>query len=128
MSTTELIFICTLASGIVGVATFFIGRNTAARAAGSVDGALHKEIENLKNAVNDLRQTLPQMSANSTDIRVMAANVEFMRSEITDLKKAVSLFSDSVPRTSERLDAFERRVAAIETQMNKCQTCSAARD
>jgi len=128
MSTTELIFICTLASGIVGVATFFIGRNTAARTAGTIDGALHKEIENLKDAVNDLRQTLPQMSANSTDIRVMAANVEFMRNEIIDLKKTVSQLSESIPRTSERLASVEQRVAAMESQMNKCQVCASARE
>lgn len=84
------LFITAVGLGI-SVAAFFIGRTTAAKQSGIVDGETKANIEHIKNAQEDLREDVRQYGVNYTEVR---AELEKIKGRVAKLEEIIRIYHE----------------------------------
>lgn len=93
--TIELGIMLTLIGGAISVATFFIGRQSAAKSEGKQAGTLESDVSYIKKTVDELKLDLKE------------ANIPYMKSAIETLKKENEEMKESIRRIHDRIDEIK---------------------
>lgn len=76
----------------ISVATFFIGRTTAAKNSGVADGELMADIKYIKKSVDKQESKLDDISANYDDVKL---EIERLKGRLEALEQKVKLLHES---------------------------------
>lgn len=84
----ELSAIIAVAGLVVSVATFFLGRTTAAKSAGQLDGELKADVKHIKSSVDKQEKKLDSVVANYDDVKI---EIERLKGRLDSLEQKVKM-------------------------------------
>lgn len=74
---------------LLSAVTFFVGRQTAAKSAGKMDGEIKSDIKYIKRTQDELKNDVKQYGANYADIR---AELESLKGRIAKLEEIIKIY------------------------------------